>query len=686
VLPADGQDFAAGKTVTIKGTVEVNLTRLNVKVTGPNGQIVYGPVEVEVGNSNFETSFALGSNAVTGTYTITVEGAGVPLVTRTFRVKSGSGEVTPGDVVLTITGSGVANEVEFTRADLEKMQQYQQVYSAINTWPSKKWYVGKGVKLRDLLDRAGMRGNGLLKFTAKDGFSITLTAQELLSDTRYYFPNLMSGGEGEGHIPGSSDGKQVVEPMVALIGAEGTDDPGYMNDSDALYLMLGQRAVTEQNGQLFVKNLSKIEVLAASPSQWDTPTADPKSGEVTPGTMVKLSNKNMDDDKIYYTTDGTTPNINSPMYNIIASRWWSSRADDLDIINHPIEIKQDTTIKAITIGPGKKNSDVATFTYKVKNAIDNANETISPNKDNTISLGNEVTLVIPANAIKETGDVEVKIVKVSTPPVIPSGYQLAGDVYEISVGGHSTYSFAKKVSLTISFNPNVLTDKEIPAVYFYDESRGEWVNIGGTVNGNTITVEIDHFTKFAVMVRKELIEEPQETINLTDIAGHWAEESIRQLVASGVVAGYPDGTFKPDQTMSRAEFVTMLVKALKLENHGGKFFADTTTHWAKDYIACAVTAGLINGYDSNTFGPDDLVTREQMAVIIGQAAKLPIVSKNTGFTDNNSISPWARDAIATVVDNSLMFGYPDNTFRPQGIATRAEAATVIVKVLNKLNA
>ena len=130
---------------------------------------------------------------------------------------------------------------------------------------------------------------------------------------------------GEGHIPGSSTGAKVVEPLIGLVSADGTDNSAYMNDLNSPLFMLGQRAVTEQNGQLFIKNLSKIEVVATSPSQWETPKADPVSGEVPAGTMVKLSNANMDDDKIHYTTDGSTPTINSPMYNWIANRWWSSR-------------------------------------------------------------------------------------------------------------------------------------------------------------------------------------------------------------------------------------------------------------------------------------------------------------------------------------------------------------------------
>jgi hypothetical protein len=82
--------------------------------------------------------------------------------------------------------------------------------------------------------------------------------------------------------------------------------------------------------------------------------------------MVALSNIHSDDDKIHYTTDGSIPTMNSPVYNWIASRWWAARADVLGTINHPLgPINEDTTIKAITIGPGKLNSDVVTFSYRI---------------------------------------------------------------------------------------------------------------------------------------------------------------------------------------------------------------------------------------------------------------------------------------------------------------------------------
>jgi hypothetical protein len=693
--PTKDQVFTRGEQVIIKGTVDGTSTCLKVQVTGPDGNNVYGPLDIEVAEGKFDTSFTLSSSATTGTYTITLYGDSVPcVITSTFTVKVGSGGpgVDPnGDPILTITGNGVSKEVKLNLAQLQAMKPYQHVYSAINTWPTKKWYVGEGVKLRDLLNLAGMKGNArLIKFTAEDGFTATVTVKELLNDTRYYFPKFKSGADGDGHVPGSSSGRQAVEPMVAWLSAEGTSDSNYMNDLNSLLLMMGQRAVTEQNGQLFIKNLSKIEVRTDNPPKWDTPRAEPGSGQVPEGTLVKLSNANMDDDKIHYTTDGSTPTIGSPMYNWIANRWWSSRADVLDTINHPIELKQDTTIKAITIGPGKTDSDIATFTYKVTKVPTNKTEKIPPGKDNTITLGNEVKLDIPANALQETGDVEIKIDKVVEPPAIPEGLNLVSGVYEFSVNGKSNYSFAKNVTLRLRITPGTIGEGEVPAIHYYDEDLGEWINIGGTVAGDTITVEIDHFTKFAVMaIAKTKVEEPVEpeaedkVVNLTDITGHWAQKNIEQLVASGAVGGYPDGTFKPDNTITRAEFVTILVKAFKPENKGGKTFNDTVSHWAKDYISCAVANGIVTGYDTNTFGPDDLVTREQMAVMIYKAAKLSPAAEETQFTDSGSISGWAKEAIATATRNGIMKGYPDNTIQPQGSATRAEAVTVIVNALNK---
>ncbi|MDF9409013.1 chitobiase/beta-hexosaminidase C-terminal domain-containing protein [Pelotomaculum isophthalicicum JI] len=264
-----------------------------------------------------------------------------------------------------ITGDGVTAPVTLTLSQLEGMKQYEHVYSVINTWPTKKWYIGKGVKLRDLLALAGMTEEArLIRFVSNDGYEVTLTVKELFKDKRYYFSRLMDNHASDGSVPGSPEGAREVEPILALISSEGSDNPAEMNDRDALLLLIGQRAVTEQNNNLFLKYVAKIEVLTDAPPKWDSPKASVAGGEVPAGTKIELSNKHNDADKVYYTTDGSIPTINSPMYNKSAKRWWPLRPDDLDSVNRPIEIKKDTVIKAVTIGPGKEDSDVVTFTYK----------------------------------------------------------------------------------------------------------------------------------------------------------------------------------------------------------------------------------------------------------------------------------------------------------------------------------
>lgn len=294
---------------------------------------------------------------------------------------------------LEITGDGVAKPLALTRAELEAMEQYEHVYSAINTWPTKGWYTARGVKLRELLAVAEIKDEAtLVRFVSSDGYDVTLTVKELLKDKRYYFPGLKDNHPSDGSIPGSSDGAQEVEPILALVSAEGVDDPAAMNGRDALLLVLGQRAVTEQTNNLFLKYVSRIEVTTAIPEKWDNPKANIPSGTVLPvGTGIELSNKHNNEDKIYYTTDGSTPTVNSPMFNWSASRWWDQRGD-VKGVNKAIEVKENTVIKMITIGPGKEDSEVVTFTF----TADMTGKAVDPTK---VPGGPPIEVTLDRNAI-----------------------------------------------------------------------------------------------------------------------------------------------------------------------------------------------------------------------------------------------------------------------------------------------
>lgn len=163
----------------------------------------------------------------------------------------------------------------------------------------------------------------------------------------------------------------------------------------------------------------------------------------------------------------------------------------------------------------------------------------------------------------------------------------------------------------------------------------------------------------------------------TDVQGHWAADTITKMVEAGVVTGQPDGTFKPDNKITRAEFATVIVKAFKLEAKEGKVFGDTEKHWAKAYIATANANGIVNGYSDYAFGPDDPITREQMAVMVVKAAGWKALGAAKLFPDDASISAWAKEAVATASAQGVIKGRTDGSFDPKANATRAEATVVV---------
>lgn len=299
---------------------------------------------------------------------------------------------------------------------------------------------------------------------------------------------------------------------------------------------------------------------------------------------------------------------------------------------------------------------------------------VYPSAGGTVSLGSDASIVIPSGALKENAAVTVKVEKVTQPPAAPAGANLLSPVYEFTVGGQNHYTFNPPITLTLKYDAAALDMDKIPAIHYYDETTSAWVNIGGTAADGAITVQVDHFTRFAVIATPK-------PIVLKDISGHWGKSYIEKLVLAGAVNGYTDGTFRPDETITRAEFVKLLVKSFNLTPQKGKIFSDTAEHWAKDSIATAFYYGIVKGYDNGSFGPDDLVTREQMTVMIVNAAKLSTTSLESSFADRKDVSDWAKNAVDTAAKNSIISGYLDNTFQPQGFATRAEAVTLIVKAL-----
>lgn len=177
---------------------------------------------------------------------------------------------------------------------------------------------------------------------------------------------------------------------------------------------------------------------------------------------------------------------------------------------------------------------------------------------------------------------------------------------------------------------------------------------------------------------------PSENVNvktevLSDIKGHWAEDSIRELYGKGVINGFEDGSFHPDNAVTRAEFIKIMCKMFGLS--GGKecrFNDVSSSDWFYDTVCTAEKYGLIAGNDEGGFAPYKSITREDAAVIIQRFLKLDTVSDIT-FADFEKISDYAADAVKALAGNGIMNGYDDNTINPKGEITRAEAAALILR-------
>ena len=170
----------------------------------------------------------------------------------------------------------------------------------------------------------------------------------------------------------------------------------------------------------------------------------------------------------------------------------------------------------------------------------------------------------------------------------------------------------------------------------------------------------------------------------SDIIGHWAESFIRQAIDTGVIKGYEDGTFRPERNITRAEFAALLVRALNLPvpDHAELAFKDKDKipEWAHSYIAAAVDAKLILGYEDDTFRADKQINREEICAVMVRAFGIALESDvEHSFADDDQMSEWARPYIAAAANAGLMNGRGDNRFAPKQLATRAEAAVVILR-------
>ncbi|OPZ75396.1 MAG: Endo-1,4-beta-xylanase A precursor [Firmicutes bacterium ADurb.Bin456] len=298
---------------------------------------------------------------------------------------------------------------------------------------------------------------------------------------------------------------------------------------------------------------------------------------------------------------------------------------------------------------------------------------------------------------------------------LAAGLRLAGEIYELNIQVLNKDGTSRDIANL----PHCLVLLPLPEgleedaagwlkAYRYNEASRQWEDAGGTYDPDQKAVgfQVEHFSKYALL---EAVPPTPEKVVFSDIIGHWARPEIQYMAAAGYVNGVGENQFSPETKITRAEFTAILVRLAGLETAAGaaECFADVPADaWYRGLAGAAARAGLILGVSENSFAPDELVTREQMAAILvrfmskkgaaapageageagdaGEAGEAWETGLLSGFGDSGAISSWARTFVAQAVKDGLMAGRDAGRFLPQDGATRAEATVVLYRAMQKL--
>ncbi|MFC4601865.1 S-layer homology domain-containing protein [Cohnella hongkongensis] len=228
-------------------------------------------------------------------------------------------------------------------------------------------------------------------------------------------------------------------------------------------------------------------------------------------------------------------------------------------------------------------------------------------------------------------------------------------------------------------------------------TSGEALLIPLEVGSNTIEIEVtaQNGTKKRYVLEVEraappvqpdpdsVTETPQ--VSFSDLAGHWAKEAIIQAIGKGIAKGYPDQTFRPDQPVTRAEFVAFIAQSKGWTNSGD--FAlpftdlDDIPSWAQGHVAIAVKEGILTGYEDGSFRAQKPITRtEAVSVMMRLVKQPPSTDAETDFADDRDIPDWGKGYVSKAVERGIVAGRSGNRFAPGDSVTRAETVVLLTRL------
>lgn len=177
-----------------------------------------------------------------------------------------------------------------------------------------------------------------------------------------------------------------------------------------------------------------------------------------------------------------------------------------------------------------------------------------------------------------------------------------------------------------------------------------------------------------------------EDTTASDLDGHWAEEVMQEWIDYGIIAGYEDGTVRPDRSITRAEMTALLDRVMDYQTTAANHFTDLDDNWYTDVVLKANAAGMISGYPDGTVRPNATISRQEAVAMFARVLSLDTTNApEADFTDMDAVGDWAKDAVNAMAAKGYVNG-DNGQFRPQSGITRAEVITIFNNIFDKLYA
>ncbi|WP_420540266.1 S-layer homology domain-containing protein [Paenibacillus polymyxa] len=386
--------------------------------------------------------------------------------------------------------------------------------------------------------------------------------------------------------------------------------------------------------------------------------------------------------------------------------------DNAEVNNGKIRVKP--TINA----NGKATAQLDTET--VKRALKQTDGDKLGIKVETIEDMNEIEIEFPVDALLSNGkylinnfEIETGLAKLNVSSKLISKSSAEAKNVKVSVTKVNSSSLSPKIQIPLSDRPVYSFSLEIngkkvseldgrndvQVTIPYKLKSGEQPNkmviyqirdtgdceivVNGRLNKKTDGIEFKpkRLGKFAVGFTE---------VNFQDVTKEWAKEPIEALAARGVIIGTGDGKFNPDDKVTRAEFIAMLMNVFELtDSNATTTFSDIKTGaWYYDEVATAQRLGIVKGRPNGSFGAQDEITRQDMVVMAYQATTYAGLTSDSevplSFVDANGISSYALEGITAMHNAGIISGMDNGEFAPKSKLTRAQAAVVINNFLLSL--